>query len=385
MGGAARSTRDMKRTTILILGAGPAGLSIGYHLARRNIDFLILEKGQSAGESFTHYPNNIFFGPWVNNTLDGSRVPWHWLLRRSTQPAYSWYLQEYARRQCLPIQYRARVDKVERDGEGFLVSTSQGQFRSFILVNCTGYFSTPNIPNYPGQDDSPIRTMHTCQYQTIDDLRRIMGLQSGRVLVVGSGLSAGEMITDLHRNRFEVALSHRGQLVFGPSPFMEAVLSPFCWMAERTALKLGLRLNSNPPMAGGETRRLIESGVVPAFPAIEHISGSQISFVNGQNGRFDGMVWATGYRYTVNHLHDLLPDGPIQLSEMESLAVPGLYFLGLDQQRSYRSRFLRGIRSDARRLGQILATRLARTAPPPEVEDSLFDLDALPELVEASR
>ena len=84
----------MKKTTILILGAGPAGLSIGYELTRRNLDFLILEKGKVAGESFTHYPQNIFFGPWVNNTLPGSRVAWNWLLRRSTQPAYSWYLQD---------------------------------------------------------------------------------------------------------------------------------------------------------------------------------------------------------------------------------------------------------------------------------------------------
>lgn len=371
----------MKRTTIIILGAGPAGLSIGYQLARRNIDFLILERGKVAGESFSHYPNNIFFGPWVNNTLDGSRVAWNWLLRRSTQPAYTWYLQEYARRQALPIQYRVRVEKVERDAEGFLVTTSQGQYRSFLVVNCTGYFSTPNVPNYPGQDDSPVRTLHTCQYQTIEDLRRLTNLKSGRVLVVGAGLSAGEMILDLHKNGYQAALSHRGQLTFGPSPFMEALMSPFSWLAERAALKMGLRLNSNPPMAGGETRRLIDTGMVPTFPAIDQFCGSSIRFVNGQDARFDAVVWATGYRYTLDHLRELLPDGPVQLSEMEALAVPGLYFLGLDQQRTYRSRFLRGIRSDARRLGQILASRLARTVPPPEVEDSLFDLDSLPQLV----
>lgn len=374
----------MKRTTILILGAGPAGLSIGYELARRNLNFLILEKGKVAGESFAHYPKNIFFGPWVNNTLPGSRVAWNWLLRRSTQPAYSWYLQEYARRQQLPIDYGCRVERVERDREGYVVTTNQGVHRCQLLVNCTGYFSTPNIPNYPGQDDSPIPTMHTNQYQSIDDLRRVLGVQSGRILVVGAGLSAGEMVADLKRNRFEVTLSHRGKLIFGPSPLAEALLSPFSWLAERAALKMGLRLNSNPPMAGGETRRLIESAEVPAFPAIEHFAGPVIRFVNGQDGHFDGVVWATGYRYTLGHLSSLLPEGEVQLFEMESLASPGLFFLGLDQQRSYRSRFLRGIRSDARRLAHILDDRLARTLPPPQIEEKLFDLDALPDLVAAS-
>lgn len=374
----------MKRTNILVLGAGPAGLSIGYELTRRHQDFLILEKGQVAGESFSHYPKNIFFGPWVNNTLPGSRVPWNWLLRRSTQPAYSWYLQEYARRQQLPIQYGVRVERVERDRGGYLVTTNQGLYRCQLLVNCTGYFSTPNVPNYPGQDDSPIPTMHTAQYQTIEDLRRVLRLQCGRILVVGAGLSAGEMAAELKRNRFEVALSHRGKLAFGPSPVAEALLSPFAWLAERAALKMGLRLNSNPPMAGGETRRLIESGEVPTFPAIEYFSGDQICFVNGHESRFDGVVWATGYRYTLSHLGGLVPEGEVQLHEMESLASPGLYFLGLDQQRSYRSRFLRGIRSDARRLAQILDERLARTLPPPRIEEKLFDLDAVPDLVATS-
>ncbi|MBN9420455.1 MAG: NAD(P)-binding domain-containing protein [Candidatus Eremiobacteraeota bacterium] len=365
----------MKRNTILVLGAGPAGLSIGYELARRNLDFLILEKGKSAGESFTHYPRNIFFGPWVNNTLPGSRVGWNWLLRRSTQPAYSWYLREYARRQGLPIEYGCQVERVERDRHGFLVTTRQGVRSCSLVVNCTGYFSTPNVPQYPGQDDSPIPTMHTCQYQTIADLQSRLRRNSGRILVVGAGLSAGEMILDLHQHGFEVALSHRGKLLFGPSALREALLSPVAWLAERAALAMGLRLNSNPPMAGGKTRALVESGEVLTYPAIEHFAGESISFVNGLSSRFDGVVWATGYRYTLGHLGDLLPEGEVQLSEMESLAAPGLYFLGLDQQRSYRSRFLRGIRSDARRLAQLLDERLARTLPPPPVEEALFDLD----------
>lgn len=367
----------MKRSTILILGAGPAGLSIGYELARRNLDYLILEKGKGAGESFSRYPKNIFFGPWVNNTLPGSRVAWNWLLRRSTQPAYSWYLREYARRQKLNIQTRCQVEKVERDRHGFVVTTNQGVFACQLLVNCTGYYTTPNVPNYPGQDDSPIATLHTAQYQTVQD----MPIRKGRVLVVGAGLSAGEMLVDLHRHGYEVALSHRGKLSFGPSPLREALLSPFSWLAERAALALGLRLNSNPPMAGGEPRQLIESGQVTTFPAIEHFHGPSIFFTNGQEGQFDVVVWATGYRYTLGHLAGLLPTGEVQLSEMESLVVPDLFFLGLDQQRSYRSRFLRGIRSDARRLGQLLAERLTRTLPPPPIEEELFDLDALPELV----
>jgi len=86
----------VQRATVIVLGAGPAGLSVGYDLSRSDINFLILEKGKVAGESFSHFPANVTFGPWLNNTLPGSRVAWNWKLRRSTQPAYLWYLGEDA-------------------------------------------------------------------------------------------------------------------------------------------------------------------------------------------------------------------------------------------------------------------------------------------------
>ena len=113
-------------------------------------------------------------------------------------------------------------------------------------------------------------------------------------------------------------------------------------------------------------------------------AGPKICFVNGQQAPFDGVVWATGYRYTLGHLGGLLPNGLVQLSEMESLAVPGLYFLGMDQQRTYRSRFLRGMRAYDRVVGQMLATRLARTVVHPEPEECLIDLDSLSEMAAVS-
>lgn len=373
------------RKTIVVLGAGPAGLSVGYELSRRGIDFVILEKGDLPGESFSHYPRNIFFGPWLNNTLPGSKVPWSWKLRRSTQPAYTWYLGEYARHYRLPIDYQQEVVRVLREGEGFRVETRQAVYSCQLLVNATGYFSTPNLPHYPGQLNSSLVFMHSQSYRSADDLQRRLGRDSGRVLVVGAGLTAGETLLDLHRRGYQVSLSHRGPLVFGPSPWMEALLSPFHWVAERLRLFLKIPTNSNPPMAGGLTQSLIQKGQVQVFPGIERFEDRRVIFVDGQEADFEAVIWATGYHYTTTHLRDLLGTGPIQLLHMESLRAPGLFFLGMDQQRTYRSRFLRGIRADARILGRLLEERLSRE-PLAGFEDEFeVDLERVPELVEAGR
>lgn len=371
-----------KSKTVIVLGAGPAGLAIGYELSRRGIDYVILEKGKVAGESFSRYPHNIFFGPWLNNTLPGSRVGWSWLLRRATQPAYTWYLGEYARRHNLPIDFNTEVHSVEHDSDGFRVSTSQGSYRSQLLVNCSGYFSTPNLPNYPGQEASSIVTMHSHQFRDYTDLQRKLGGRAGgKVLVVGAGLTAGETLMELYKNGYQVSLSHRDRLVFGPSPEMEALLSPFSWVVEQLSVAFGVRRNSNPPMAGGRVKQLIEAGTIPLYRGISRFEHDSIVFVDGRQASFDAVVWATGYHYTTRHLRGLLPEGPILLQGMESARVDGLYFLGLDQQRTYRSRFLRGIREDAEQLGQALARRLARQPLWEEVEEPMIDLDRCPALV----
>ncbi|MBT9583914.1 NAD(P)-binding domain-containing protein [bacterium] len=369
------------RKTVVVLGAGPAGLSIAYELKRRSVDYIVLEKGAVPGESFSHYPKNIFFGPWLNNTLPGSRVAWNWRLRRATQSAYTWYLGEYARHNQLPIHYGREVLQVDREGDGFRVHTTQGIYQCQLLVNCSGYFSTPNVPNYPGQNQSPLVFLHSQNYREAADLTRRMSGEGKRVLVVGAGLTAGETLVDLHRSGYKVSLSHRGPLVFGPSPLREAVLAPINWLLERATLALKLRPNSNPPMAGGLTQKLINSKQVATYPGIDRFEGSTVVFVDGQRCQLDAVVWGTGYNYTTAHLRGLLGDGPVLLNRMESSEVPGLFFLGLDHQRTYRSRFLRGIRADARILGEILAERMAKAPLPRFAEEYEFDLEKIPALV----
>lgn len=374
------------KTTVLILGAGPAGLSIGHELCRRGIDVSILEKGTVAGESFSHYPKRIFFGPWCNNTLPGSQVAWSWKLRRSTQPAYTWYLGEYTRHNQLPVQYQCQALEVHKTPSGFRVLTSKGPIKCRFLINCTGYFSTPNLPSYPGQDQSANIFMHSSEYREVADLRKKLGFDGGRVLVVGAGLTAGETMVELHTNGYEVSLSHRSPLVFGPSPVMEAVLSPWNWVLENLAVALNIRRNSNPPMAGGIARRLITSGQVQVFPAISKFGERETVFVDGREQTFDAVLFATGYNYTVRHLANVLPQSSLLVHQMESTLVPGLFFLGLDQQRTYRSRFLRGIRADALELGCILEARLKEEIPsylPARFSEPPFevDLEQLPRLV----
>ena len=351
---------------VIVLGAGPAGLAVAYELIRRGIEPLVLEKGTHPGASFGAFPKNIFFGPWLNNLLPGSSIDWAWLLKRSTQSAYSKYLRDYAHQNRIPVKTQVKVESVLQQDETFRLATSVGELRSHLLVNATGYFSRPYTPNFPGLDTTRVSHMHVSQYRDAQTVVERLGRRSGRILVVGKRLSAGETLVELHNSGFQVALSHRSKLRFGPTPWGEALFSPIHWVAERISVALRVRKHSYPLMAGGDSRRLIEGGQVLTLPNIARFQDNTVVFEDGREERFDLVIFATGYRAAMGHLESLLGPQPNEpkLKNMESTQCPGLFFLGVDQQRSYRSRFLRGIVEDSRLLAELVARRAQRLPLP---------------------
>jgi cation diffusion facilitator CzcD-associated flavoprotein CzcO len=135
---------------VLILGAGPAGLCLGRELSLRRIPYLILEKEAVVGSTFARMTESTTFGPWLNNTLPGSPVPVSRLLSRTTRADYARYLSDYATTHHLEVRTGARVASV-RYTDRFLVETEAGEkYEAECLVNATGVFSKPFLPEYPG-------------------------------------------------------------------------------------------------------------------------------------------------------------------------------------------------------------------------------------------
>ena len=117
-------------------------------------------------------------------------------------------------------------------------------------------------------------------------------------------------------------------------------------------------------MQGGRPRQLIESGRVKTFPAIQRFERDRVIFDDGASLQPDLVLYATGFRPALRHLAPLRIEyaGPTPLPvlrELESVSVPGLFFLGLDGARNFQSRFLRGIRRDAAFLAGKLEQRLS--------------------------
>ena len=202
--------------------------------------------------------------------------------------------------------------------------------------------------------------------------------RTGTVIIVGKRLSAGQTLVELVDAGFEVAVSHRSPIHFGPGPL--ALKLFFRILVEIEAFQLWRHGTRAPgwdvKMQGGRPRQLIEQGMVKTFSGLRRFEESSVVFEGGTSLRPSAVIYATGFRPALDHLRSILPElaagQPMPaLRSMDSVAVPGLYFVGLDHLRNFQSRFLRGIRKDvvilanqllSKRPGRVEASRTNRVA-----------------------
>src|SRR5215470_3967303 len=117
---------DIHREEIIIVGAGQAGLSMGYWLKRQQRSFLLLEAGPRIGESWRQrYDSLVLFTPRRYSALPGLAFPGD-PEGRPTKNEMADYLQTYADHFTLPIQMDTRVVYMQKYEETFLLQTALG-------------------------------------------------------------------------------------------------------------------------------------------------------------------------------------------------------------------------------------------------------------------
>jgi thioredoxin reductase len=214
----------MSESRVAVLGAGPIGLSCAAHLAYAGLPFTVLESGSGPATAVRAWGHVRMFSPWSMN-LDSRAV--------SLLSAHGWeppaavgiptgqqlveeYLEPLAR---IPevssnIRYGARVTAVARRGRN-LVDSDRRAHEPFVVryvredsdhdllatavIDATGTWGQPNhlgASGIPALGEPSVRDR--IHYGIPDvagaDRHRYAGR---RILVVGSGHSAANVLTDL--------------------------------------------------------------------------------------------------------------------------------------------------------------------------------------------
>ncbi|HET6627723.1 MAG TPA: NAD(P)/FAD-dependent oxidoreductase [Nocardioidaceae bacterium] len=342
---------------VLVVGAGQAGLSLAWHLARTNVRYLLVDAAPEVGHSWrTRWDSLKLFTPAQYAGLPGTDFP-AVADCYPTKDQVADFLAVYAERHSLPILTSTRVNRLEPHHGGFAAHTTQGVLNARQVVVATGPFHVPFVPTIDGAFDVP--AVHSSGY------RRPSDLPSGRVLVVGGANSGLQIAEELIRTR-QVVLSAGTN---PPAVPQRPLGRDLFWWLTRLGLmdkgpdsRLAQRMRARGDLVVGSNRRALRRAGVDFRGRAVRASGRTATFADGTSIEVDAVVWATGFRpdYSWIDVPELTDDTGMPLHDCgRSVAVPGLWFLGLPWQRTRGSALLGFVQRDAAHVHSEMSTKVS--------------------------
>lgn len=362
--------RQPRFASVIVVGAGQAGLSAGYHLQRSGYrhateqyddgteTFAVFDANPAPGGAWQHRwesltmatVNGIFDLPGLSKPEQEPQSP-----ARTAVPQYFAQFEEKMR---LPIERPVQVTEVRPADEGpdgdLLVITDAGQWRTRAVINATGTWNNPLLPDYPGKETFTGVQLHTRDYVSHQDFT------GERVAIVGGGISALQHLEEISRVATTLWYTRREPVFdkFGSSGEIDGrhVIAEVTAAAEAgkpTASVVsytGLIWNRDAEAAherGALTRRPMFTGIEPY--GVREADGSFTSV--------DTILWATGFRPALQHLEPLRlhnSEGGIKVSGTEVVGEPRVHLIGFGPSQSTVGANRAG-RDAVRQLGRVLS------------------------------
>jgi thioredoxin reductase len=371
---------------VLIIGAGPYGVSIALDLHRRGLPFVI------CGEPFELWYRHTLTAVSLRSDIHVSEVftkdRRHRLdryieaslpatdalrIRKGRVPVgvFREYLRHVQSNLPFPI-LRTRVTSLERDGDDFNAATAdQGMIRASQVVLACGVDAHRHLPECLVELASE-RVVHGWQVQRYESAR------DQSVLVVGSGQSAAEAVWHL-RPHNRVTWVHRtsptfyADLVALPRPiFALAMRGSHIFSMMPNWLRTRLRTKLGGTTITPDLKQHLEdvNSLSCDVQNLQLVNRGNLVYSSQMNQEFDLVIACTGYRHALKNLsmlsRELISavrcDGAMPvLDRCFQTSVPGLYVVGAmaEPKHGPAMRFMSGTRTAVMLVGAAVARRFA--------------------------
>lgn len=358
---------DSTRVETIVIGGGQAGLSVGYHLARRGRPFVILDAGERIGDSWRQRWDSLrLFTPARYDGLAGMPFP---------APPHSFptkdemadYLEAYATRFNLPVKTGTRVDRLSRDGQTYVVTAGNRRFEAEQVVVAMATYQRPRVPPYSRELDRGIVQLHSSKY------RSPAQLQDGDVLIVGCGNSGAEIALEASRSH-HTWMSGRdtGQIPFRIEKRMARVLLPFLFRVVFHRIltvdtPIGRKVRHKVISQGGPLIRVKAADLsAVGIERVRRVAGVRDGLPLLEDGRViqaRNVIWCTGFHPGLSWIDLPVFDATGEPRHERGVVTdqPGLYFVGLHFLYAFSSTMIHGINRDAERIVKVIDAR-ARAA-----------------------
>ncbi len=387
-------------------------------LTERSLDHVVLERGEVANSWKTERWDSLrLLTPNWQSRLPGFGYEGADPDGFRTMPETIAFLERYADAISAPVRAHTQVTSVRPSGDGYVITTSQGDWESATVVLATGACNVPLVPSLAEAVRTTIATLTPFSY------RKPKQLENGGVLVVGASATGTQIAEEIQRSGRPVTLAvgehvrvprlYRGRdikwwmdaagilderydevddIVRARNvPSLQLAGSPERRTVDLNALtRIGVKLVGR--LAGLRDGRAQFSGSLPNLCALADLKMSRLLdridewaketgvdsevdpphrleptevdaspplFLDLARSGIRTILWATGFRPDFSWLHAPVFDRKGRIRHDGGVVeAPGLYLMGMPFLRRRKSSLIDGASDDARDLSAHLASYL---------------------------
>jgi thioredoxin reductase len=298
------------KAEVVVIGAGQAGLSAAYHLKRLglapNRGFVVLDQAPQPGGAWQFRWPSLTLST-VNRVHDLPGMPFSAVVdpgatEVEARVAVPQYFAAYERAFELPVYRPVTVRVVCDRGERLRVETDWGALAARGIINATGTWETPYVPEYPGAARFAGRQLHTHDYQGAAEF------VGKHVVIVGGGISAIQLLDEISRVTTTTWVTRRPP-EFRAGPFTEERGRAAVALVEER-VRRGLPPTSVVSVTGLPVTAAVEAmrarGVLNRLPMFIEILEDGVRWADGTTQHADVILWCTGFRSSLDHLAPLM-------------------------------------------------------------------------------
>src|SRR5688572_26894548 len=308
---------------VLVVGGGHAGLSMAARLAQRQVDTLIVDRGERVGDNWRkrYHALTLAHQVYVNH-LPYMPFPPSWPVYIPKDKLANWF-ESYA--EAMELNYWTATEFQggtydEKDARWTVtLRRADGSMRTLRprhVVLATGVSGIPNVPEIPALDGFPGKVIHSGEYVDGEDWR------GKHAVVIGTGNSGHDIAQDLYSAGAQVTLVQRSPtLVIQCDPSAQLVYSLY---SEGPPLADCDLITTSVPLALAKRTHQLATAHAKGLDrelldALERV-GFKLDFgEDGSGWQFKYLTRGGGYYFNVGS-SDLIVEGKIGLVQFSDIA-----------------------------------------------------------------